>query len=204
MQVTYIDSHGLTLGASRNLAISSKNEQTIEGGIHKRYMVYDEDLDTGSPLTHLGFTLKWVSCCHNFTQLVREPEEILKIVRLFFDFLIQKKEPKTSQKSGPLSYIYSSIVRGEHQTPSFLLSTISNNDNQSHNNVLIQLQACRMERCIITLILLIIYSLEKFQQLFLKLGYIKIHFLILILNWNAQMSMNFHRDQRDWCKRALL
>lgn len=67
VQVTYIDDHGLTLGAAESFGMS--NGTSFGGAIQRRYMISDdasdyEDSDTNttnySPLTPLGLTLKWV------------------------------------------------------------------------------------------------------------------------------------------------
>jgi len=61
VQVTYIDFHGLTLGAARDYS-----SNLLEGGVdnddsmQKRYTVYnDEAVKSSHPLTPLGITLQW-------------------------------------------------------------------------------------------------------------------------------------------------
>ena len=57
VQVTYVDQHSLTIGATRNLF------QSTNYGMQKRYSLYDDDFEASSkmnsPLSPLGLTLKW-------------------------------------------------------------------------------------------------------------------------------------------------
>lgn len=63
VQVTFVDQHGLTLGAAESFEESDDN--SFGNTVQKRYAVYDDeigDIDVqNSPLTPLGFTIKWVS-----------------------------------------------------------------------------------------------------------------------------------------------
>ncbi len=75
VQVTFVDEHGLTLGAAQEFSKSTDN--TFGNDVQRRYTLFDDNVgedvsdtdDYGeaspiknhSPLTPLGFTIKWVS-----------------------------------------------------------------------------------------------------------------------------------------------
>lgn len=60
VQVTYVDQHSLTLGATHNFLKPIPNHHAM----HKRYTLDDDEFDKtsgkNSPLTPLGITLKWM------------------------------------------------------------------------------------------------------------------------------------------------
>ena len=65
VQITYVDTHGLTLGAAENFGTAHKSN--FGDIIPKRFTIFDEENKGTShtknrpTLTPLGFTLKWVS-----------------------------------------------------------------------------------------------------------------------------------------------
>lgn len=75
VQVTFVDHHGLTLGAAESFSTSSND--SFGNTVNRRYMVFDDHVDESandntnfdngnpvknhSPLTPLGFTVEWVS-----------------------------------------------------------------------------------------------------------------------------------------------
>ncbi len=74
VQITYVDQHGLTMGAAQSFDTS--NDGTFGNVVQRRYEVFDEDIANDedytddyngeapiknhSPLTPLGLTIKWV------------------------------------------------------------------------------------------------------------------------------------------------
>ena len=76
VQITYVDAHGLTLGAAENFGMVHKN--SFGNSIPKRYTIFDEEnkgtdnTKNHSSLTPLGFTVKWVSGTQGIITLLQK------------------------------------------------------------------------------------------------------------------------------------